>query len=179
MQAPGPRLGAGAEPIEGLEWLAEFGERYLAAWNAHDPKAVCACATDDVVWVDPALPEPARGHSGLAQFVRDSCMAFPDLSFSEPGAPAIAPDGLVAYVPWRMTGTNTGPIDPPGFAPTGRSVAIPGFDIWQFRGGRIWRYEAIYDFSLVAAQLGLTPPRGGFAEKALVRAQRLRARLSR
>lgn len=173
------QLAAGAEPIESEEWLAGFGERYLAAWNAHEPEGVCACATDDVVWVDPALPEPARGHAGLAQFVRDSCTAFPDLAFFEPGPPAIAPDGRVAYVPWRMTGTNTGPIDPPGFAPTGRTVSIPGFDIWRFRGGLIWRDEAIYDFNLVATQLGLTPPRGGFGERALVQAQRLRARLSR
>ena len=75
------KLGAGAEPIESVEWLRGFGERYLRAWNAHDPDAVCACATADVVWVDPALPEPARGHAGLAAFVRDSCTAFPDISF--------------------------------------------------------------------------------------------------
>ena len=177
MEAATQKLGAGAEPIDSPEWLREFGERYLGAWNAHDPEAVCACATEDVVWVDPALPEPARGHARLAAFVRDTCTAFPDIAFAELGEPAISTDGLVAYAPWRMTATNTGPIDPPGFAPTGKAVSIPGFDIWQFRGGLIWRYEAIYDFNLVTTQLGLTPPRGGFAEKALVRAQRLRSRL--
>ena len=28
------RIGEGAEPIESMEWLREFGERYLAAWNS-------------------------------------------------------------------------------------------------------------------------------------------------
>jgi steroid delta-isomerase-like uncharacterized protein len=172
------RIGEGAEPIEGMEWLREFGERYLAAWSSHDPAAVAACATEDVVWVDPALERPAVGRDELAAFVRQSVTAFGDLSFGEPGEPGISADGRAAYVPWRMTGTNTGPIDPPGFAPTGKRIEIKGFDVWQFRDRLIWRYEAIYDFSEIARQLGLLPPRGGVAERAMVRAQRLRSKLS-
>jgi len=171
------RIGEGAEPIESMEWLREFGERYLAAWNSGDPAAGAACAHEDVVWIDPALAEPAIGRAGVADFVRQSVVAFPDLSFSEPGEPAIADDARAAYVPWLMTGTNTGPIDPPGFAATGKAIAIKGFDVWQFRDGLIWRYEAIYDFTEIARQLGLMPPRGGFAEAALARAQRLRSKL--
>src|ERR687897_1482116 len=170
-------LGAGAEPIESMDWLREFGERYQAAWTAHDPEAVAACVAEDVVWEDPALPEPARGRAEVAEFVRMGATAFPDYRFSEPGAPAIDDDGLVAYVPWRMTGTNTGPIDPPGFAPTGRSFEVEGVDLWRFRGGLIWRYSAVYDFAGMARQLGLLPGRGGRAEKGIVGVQRLRARL--
>jgi steroid delta-isomerase-like uncharacterized protein len=172
------RIGEGAEPIESVEWLREFGERYLGAWNSHDPDAVAACASEDVVWVDPALVEPARGRAELADFVRTSCAAFPDLSFEELGDPAITDDSRAAYAPWRMVGTNTGPIDPPGFAATGKRIEIRGFDVWRFRGGLIWRYEALYDFSEIARQLGLLPPRGGRAERMMAGAQRLRSRLS-
>lgn len=180
MEAAAPqRTGDAGEPIESMDWLREFGDRYLAGWNAHDPEAVAACATADVVWVDPALPDPARGRAELAEFVRSGCTAFPDMRFSEAGEPALTEDRLFAYVPWRMTGTNTGPIDPPGFAATGKTVDVPGFDVWQFRDGLIWRYEAIYDFSLIGRQLGLMPPPGGFAERAMVRVQRLRSKLSR
>jgi predicted ester cyclase len=133
--------------------------------------------TDDVVWRDPALAEPARGPGGVADFVRQSARAFPDMRFEERGDPAIAEGGRVAYAPWVMTATNTGPIDPPGFAPTGKRVEIRGIDVWRFREGLIWRYEASYDFAEVARQLGLMPPRGGFAEKAMVRTQRLRSML--
>ena len=177
MEAARTTIGEGAEPIESIDWLREFAERYLAGWNSHDPAAVASCATDDVLWVDPALTEPARGRAELEDFVRASCTAFPDLHFAEPGPPAIADGGLAAYAPWRMTGTNSGTIDPPGFAATGRSIAITGFDVWQFRDGLIWRYEAIYDFNAIARQLGLVPPPGGLAERVLVGAQRLRARL--
>jgi steroid delta-isomerase-like uncharacterized protein len=170
-------LGAGAESIENMEWLREFGDRYLAAWNAHDPDAVAACVAEDIVWEDPALPEAARGRPEVAEFVRASATAFPDYRFSEPGAPAIGDEGRVAYVPWRMTATNTGPIDPPGFAPTGRGFEVEGVDLWRFRGGLIWRYRAVYDFAGMARQLGLLPDRGGLAERGIVRIQRLRARL--
>src|SRR5688572_27881636 len=171
------RIGDGAEPIESVEWLREFAERYQSAWNSLDPDRVAACASEDVLWRDPALPEPARGREGVAGFVRQSARTFPDLSFVEPGDLAITDDRRVAYMPWVMTGTNTGPIDPPGFAPTGKRVEVRGIDVWQFRGGLIWRYEALYDFSDLARQLGLAPPRGGFAERAMVRAQQLRSKL--
>ena len=175
--ATGARIGEGAETIEGIEWLREFGERYLAAWNSRDPEAVAACAHEDVIWIDPALDEPAIGRGAVADFARSGFVAFPDLVFSDLGEPAIAADERAAYVPWLMTGTNTGPIDPPGFAATGKSIAVRGFDVWQFRDGLIWRYEAIYDFSAMATQLGLLPPRGGLAERAIVGAQRLRSKL--
>ena len=170
-------LGAGAERIESMEWVREFAEPYLAAWNAYDPDAVSARVAEDVVWEDPALPEPARGRAEVAEFVRATATAFPDYRFGEPGQPAISDDGLVAFVPWRMTATNTGPLDPPGFAPTGRSIEVEGVDLWRFRGGLIWRYRAVYDFAGMARQLGLLPDRGGLAEKGIVGIQRLRARL--
>ena len=59
--ATGTRIGEGAEPIESMEWLREFGERYEAAWNSGDAAAVAACAHEDVIWIDPALAEPAIG----------------------------------------------------------------------------------------------------------------------
>jgi steroid delta-isomerase-like uncharacterized protein len=177
MHATQTPIGAGADRIESPEWLREFAERYLGAWNSHDPQAVAACAHGDVNWIDPALEEPAAGPAQVADFARSSFEAFPDLVFSEPGPPALTEDSRAAYAPWLMTATNTGPIEPPGFAPTGKSIAVKGFDIWQFRDGLIWRYEAIYDFNDLATQLGLAPPRGGVAERALVRMQRLRARL--
>ena len=82
-----------------------------------------------------------------------------------------------------MRGTNTGPIDPPGFAPTGRGIEIEGVDLWTMRDGRIAVYRAFYDFNALAVQLGLAPGPGSRAQKAAVRLQRAGAavkhRLSR
>jgi steroid delta-isomerase-like uncharacterized protein len=159
--------------------LRQFADRYLQAWNSRDPVAVGACLTEDVFWEDPALIEPARGRQAVEDFALLTRTGFPDYEFSELSAPAVAEDGLTAYAPWLMTGTNTGPLDPPGFAPTGKRIELEGIDRWQFRDGLICRYRAFYDFSDMARQLGLMPPRGGTIERIGVRAQRLGARVRR
>ena len=82
-------------------------------------------------------------------------------------------------MPWRMTGTNTGSFDPPGFAPTGRPVDLTGIDVLRFRDGLIWRYRSVNNYSEIARQLGLAFSRNGMAEKTAVRAQRLLAFVNR
>lgn len=172
--------GAGAERIESIEWLRDCAERYTAAWNSHDLEAIAAFMAEDVVFEDPALSAPARGRDEVTAFAVATFTAFPDWHVSVTGVPAISDDGVFAYVPWRMTGTNTGPIDPPGFAPTGMSFAIEGcVTRWCFRGGLIWRDRDIYDGTSVSRQLGLMPEAGSRGERMLVRMQRLRARFSR
>lgn len=166
--------GQRGEPID-PDALRAFGRRYLGAWNAHAPDAVAACATEDVVWDSPALPEPGVGRRAVAGLVAATATAFPDYQFTTPSAWAIAEDRLTAYVPWRMTGTNTGSFDPPGYAPTGRPIDLTGIDVWRFRDGLIWRYQAVYNYSEVARQLGLALPRNGRLERSAVRAQRLLA----
>lgn len=156
--------------------LRQFAERYFEAWNSHQPAQVAACATEDVVWHSPALPEPAIGQAAVTALVAATVVAFPDYEFTPPTPWAIADDQLTAYVPWRMTGTNTGAFDPPGYAPMGQPIDLFGIDVWRFQDGRIWRYQAIYDYSDVARQLGLSLPRGGRLERVAVRAQRLLAR---
>lgn len=157
--------------------FGSFSSRYLAAWNSHDPAAVAACATDDVVWESPALLEPGHGHEAVVGVVTATVAAFPDYEFTQPAAWAIDEDRLTAYLPWRMTGTNTGSFEPPGYAPTGGSVDLPGIEVLRFRDGLIWRYQSVYDYSLVARQLGLGFPRGGALERTAVQAQRLLVKL--
>jgi steroid delta-isomerase-like uncharacterized protein len=166
------------DPIDADE-LSAFARRYREACNSRDAATVGEFATDDVIWEDPAIPEPARGRDEVVSFVSASYVAFPDLEFSEEGPPAVAQDGVSSYFPWRMRGTNTGPIDPPGFAATGRSVDIYGIDWWQFKDGLIWRYKAVYDFAELGRQLGLMPATGSRIERIGVRLQHVRARVGR
>ena len=121
-----------------------------------------------------------RAHPVLAcvlLLVAATATAFPDYVFSAPRPLALALDRLTAYAPWRMTATNLGPFEPPGFAPTGRAVDLYGIDVWQFRNGLVWRYQAVYNYSVIARQLGLAPPRGGTIERLAVHAQRALAKL--
>src|SRR3954468_19426279 len=158
--------------------LAQFCARYLAAWNGRDATAMGDLVTDGVVWEDPALPEPARGPAAVQEFMREAWGAFPDLHFDESDEPHVTADGDRVAWRWRMRGTNTGPIDPPGFAPTGRAIEIEGVDLWTMRAGRIARCRAFYDFNALGVQLGLAPAPGSRMEKAAVALQRLRARVT-
>lgn len=159
--------------------LRSFADRYAAAWNGCDTAAMADLVTEDIVWEDPALPEPARGIAEVQEFMRVSFRAFPDLRFSEPDPPAIAVNDDLVLWAWHMEGTHRGVIDPPGFAPTGRTIAVDGVDQWWMRDGRIARYRAYYDMNDLARQLGIVPPAGSTAERAMVGLQRLQARIRR
>ena len=78
-----------------------------------------------------------------------------------------------------MEGPHNGPLDPPGFAATGRRIDVDGIDVWDFADGRIDRYRAYYDMALVARQLGVMPRPGSRFERAGVMLQRAQARLAR
>ena len=152
--------------------------RYLAAWNDHDAAAMADLVTDDVVWEDPALPGPVRGPAAVQDFMREAWVAFPDLRFDDGKHPHRSAAGDQVAWRWRMWGTNTGPIDPPGFAPTGRTIDIDGVDLWELRDGRIARYRAFYDFNALAVQLGLAPAPGSRMEKGMAAVQRLGAQVA-
>lgn len=160
--------------------LQAFVERYEAAWNGRDAGAMDALVTDDIVWFDPALPEPARGKAQVRAFMDASWRAFPDLRFSQPDPPfMVEQDDRVAWA-WRMQGTFDGePMDPPGFAPTGRAMDVRGVDEWIMRDGRIAHYRATYDVNELARQLGIVPARGSGGERAMIALQKVQARLQR
>jgi len=153
-------------------------ERYIAAWNSFDADAIAQLITEDIVWADPALPQPARGIAAVQEFMRTSARAFPDLRFSEPDPQVLAAAGDLVLWGWRMEGTHRGVIDPPGFAPTGRSMRVEGVDRWIMREGRICEYRAFYDMNEVARQLGIAPVPGSRSERAMVALQRLQARFA-
>src|SRR5919112_893474 len=99
--------------------LDAFCARYMDAWNTHDAAAMAELVTDDVVWEDPALPVPARGPAAVQEFMRAAWVAFPDMRFDESDAPHRTVTGDQVAWRWRMRGTMTGPLEPPGYAPTG------------------------------------------------------------
>ena len=170
-------LSASAPKLEAE--IPRFTERYVAAWNACDTAAIAELVTEDIVWADPALAQPARGVAEVQEFMRDSFRAFPDLHFGEPDPPQVSVSGDLVFWAWYMEGTHRGAIDPPGFAPTGRRMHVDGIDQWTMRDGRIASYRAFYDMNDLARQLGIVPPAGSTAERGMVALQRLQARLGR
>jgi steroid delta-isomerase-like uncharacterized protein len=156
-----------------------FTQRYSAAWNACDTDTMAELLTDDIVWADPALPEPARGIPAVQEFMRTSFQIFPDLRFSEPEPAHLTTDGDLISWAWTMEGTFRGPIDPPGFAPTGKRMKVDGVDLWRMRDGRIQDYRAFYDMNGLVRQLGILPEPGSRAERMTAALQRLQVRFQR
>lgn len=159
-------------------FLDDFSHRWLDAWNRHDGNALAALVTEDVEFFDPAIGT-VHGRTAVAEWVRQCDRGFPDYRFEEPEPGYISPNGPKAIVPWLMRGTNTGPIDPPGFAPTRKPIVLEGVDHWWFRDRLVARYRADYDSLGLMRQLGIVAPPGSRGEKAMVMLQRLGARMKR
>jgi steroid delta-isomerase-like uncharacterized protein len=156
----------------------EFAERYADALNSHDAERIEPLVHSDVVWLDPALPEPARGVEEVKDFLRRSWVAFPDLNFTS-GPMWLEPNGESMTWSWRMQGTHRGVIEPPGFASTGKGIDIDGIDVWDFAEGRIERARAYYDTAALARQIGAMPSPGSTGERVGVLLQRTQARFAR
>jgi hypothetical protein len=78
---------------------------------------------------------------------------------------------------WRGSGTQTGVLDPPGFAATGRRWELDGVDFQEYRDERVCRLRISLDMMEVSRQLGLMPPTGSNAERALALAHRSTSRV--
>jgi steroid delta-isomerase-like uncharacterized protein len=153
-----------------------FAADFLAAWNSHDPERLVALAQPDVRWEDPFIRDGAlEGHAALREWLRQVWRALPDLDFVLDGEVHLALDGRSAMASWTGTATMTGPLDPPGFAPTGDRVDMAGVDTHWFREGRLVRVRTVTDVTAVARQIGAAPAPGSLAERAGVAAQRVTA----
>lgn len=159
-------------------FVEDFAHRWLDAWNRQDGTGVAALCTEDVEFTDPAIGT-VHGRAAVVAWVETCARGFPDLRFEETEPPYVATDRPKMIGPWRMTGTNNGPLDPPGFAATGRFVVVEGVDHGWFRDGLVERYRGDYDTAGMLRQLGLVPPRGSRGEHAMVALQRAGVRLLR
>lgn len=155
-----------------IEWTRELVASWLDAWNSHEPDRVLNLLTDDVEARDDSWPNPMHGHGDVREFVEALWRAVPDMRFELLAGPYVIPDEPRASFHWRGSGTFTGRMDPPGFAPTGRRWEIDGADFHEYRDGRISRLRVVFDLMSVSRQLGVMPAAGSRAERAMAAAQR-------
>lgn len=163
------------------EFLTEFVQRYGDAWRTLDPSRVVAECTVDTVWHVPGVEGPLEGREAVSEWLAALFRMVPDARFDYPvGAPFLALDGSAAAARFRLEGTMLGPMEPPGFAPTGQSLSDEGIEIYErFEDGLLARCTIVFDALHVARQIGAAPPPGSGAEKMGVALQRLHARRSR
>ena len=150
---------------------------FVEGWNSHDPERLLALATEDVIWEDPFIEGGhLRGKAALREWVSSLWRASPDLRFELVGEPLISLDGTQLAAAWKGVGRFTGPLDPPGFAPTNRMIEMVGVDIHEFDEDLVKRVHTETDTMALGRQIGAAPAPGSRAERFGVLMQRLAAR---
>ncbi len=154
------------------DFVVEFAGRWEAAWNSHEADRLLELMTEDIVYDDSAWPRTMRGHADVREFVESAWRAMPDLEFHMVEGPFLADGEPKAAFYWKGAGTFTGPLDPPGLAPTGSRIEFDGFDLQEYRDGRVCRLRIVFDMLDVSRQIGMVPRQGSRLEKAGAAAQR-------
>ena len=91
--------------------LDGFMTRWFSAVNAQNIDAQLAMCSEDIRVEDPAMQGRfTHGKDEFRRFAEITYVAFPDMHFTEVGAPYVALDGNSLAVRWRGTGTLTGDI---------------------------------------------------------------------
>lgn len=142
-------------------------EIFEALFDRRDIDAVRPLWNEDSVNHFLALGVDPRGPDELAAFFREMHGAFPDFAMT---IESIFGDDRHAVVQWTATGTFDGaPFQ--GIAPTGRRITWRGCDVFRFNEDGTLDANTIYhDGAEVARQLGMLPPRGSLADRALLHA---------
>ena len=150
----------------------------LAAFNEHDVDKLAAMHAPDAVWVDPTLEEPVVGRDAITRHASALLRSFPDLRFELDGVRVYIADDHHAASGWRWTGTMDGPIDPPGFAPTGKSAVVEGACLYEFRDGLLARHQIVFDAMGLLRQVGVMPALSSTAAKMTAGLQRTGLRVT-
>jgi steroid delta-isomerase-like uncharacterized protein len=101
--------------------------------------------------------------------------AFPDLNLV---VEEVVADESRAAVRWRATGTFNGTAQFEGFEPTGAKVDIQGLDLLTIEDGKLTDNQAYTNGMELARQIGVMPPQGSGAEKAMAGAFNLKTRVA-
>ena len=135
---------------------------YFDAVVARDPEQMASYWSED--GIEEILPVGIfRGPEEVKGYFTELFAAVPDLEF--------AIDRLLAQeqnvlVQWRASGTFGGGALQ-GIEPTGRRIELRGLDWLEVEGELITRNTAFADGAALARGMGLLPPQGSAAEKAM------------
>ena len=144
-------LPAIAAPPEGKSTKgagAALAEKWIAAWNSHDPDKILALLTDDVVYEDVAFGEVSHGKAELRKFFVLEIEGVPDLELKLERADITGGHGTIE---WTFSGTDK------GVYKTGKKFSVRGVSVIDLRGGKISRNVDYYDAATIMHQVGVLP----------------------
>ena len=78
---------------------------------------------------------------------------------------SLAAEGDDVFVQWQLTGRHTGTLL--GVAPTGKELSVDGMDHFVVRDGKVVSNFVVFDRFQYAQQLGMMPPDGSRADRAV------------
>ena len=135
---------------------------YFEAMDRRDAAAMVAHWRDD--GVEDLVPVGLlRGRDEIRAFLDATFRAVPDARTT---VGRIVPGERSCAVEWRLEGTFDGApfMD---IEPTGRHVEVRGFDLLALEDGQIVSNTAYYDAASFARQIGMLPPDGSGADRAI------------
>jgi steroid delta-isomerase-like uncharacterized protein len=135
---------------------------YFEAMDRRDVAAMAAHWRDD--GVEDVVPVGLlRGKDELRGFLEATFRAVPDARTT---VGRIIAGETSCAVEWRLEGTFDGaPLM--DIEPTGKHVEIRGFDLLELEEGQIVSNTAYYDGASFARQIGMLPPDGSSADRAM------------
>jgi predicted ester cyclase len=161
------------------EYALQVFRRIEALHENRNPRGVRTLFSEQVLVEDDGGTQTVHGWVEMESLLSSVWRAFPDFRVSVIEGPYTLPDGRGFAVRGRLTGTMAGPLDPPGFAASGRALAAEFGGFYKLDGQSVSAARIIIDTTDLARQLGFLPPAGGVAEQLAVWAQRLRVSLTR
>jgi predicted ester cyclase len=140
---------------------ADVARTAIDSINARDLEAIKSLWDAD--GVDRFPDRTCHGPDEIAAYFAGIFAAIPDFRLD---IVALAEQGDTVFVQWRATGTHTGgPFQ--GIDPTGKAVALDGMDRYTIRNGKVMSEFVVFDQMDFGRQLGLLPPDGSAADRAL------------
>lgn len=127
---------------------AAVAEKWIAAWNSHDPDKMLPLFTDDIVYEDVAFGEVSHGKAELRKFAADEFEAIPDLELKLLRASVHNGHGTIE---WVFRGTDK------GIYKTGKKFSVRGVSVIDVRNGKILRNLDFYDSATIMRQAGVLP----------------------
>ena len=144
-------LPAVAAPPDGksIDPDAAVAEKWIAAWNSHNPDKMLSLFTDDIVYEDVAFGEVSHGSAELRKFAASEFEGVPDLELKLLRADIRGGHGTIE---WMFSGTDKGVFK------TGKKFSIRGVSVIDMRDGKISRNLDFYDVATIMRQVGVLPP---------------------
>ena len=139
----------------------EVVQRVFDAINAHDVEALRDVWAPDVTERFP--DKTCRGPEELSAHFKGLFAAMPDLHMEIVQS---VEDGETVFARWVLTGTHTGEAFS-GIDRTGARVELDGMDHFTIRDGKVASNFVVFDQMEVGRRLGLLPPDGSAADRAL------------